>query len=673
MELIEQTLASSWLTPEEMRILEVYCDTLIPSVEPPTGETDVAGFYARPGSELHLAEHIASTLAAEPPQMRNQLKQFLALLQNPFAGLILLGEFRSFMQMLPEKRASWLSQMSTSSLPLVRQGFQALKRLAMFLFYATLDVQGSNPNWPALGYAREAKPEPPTSPKRISPLSVTHDLQLTADVVIIGSGAGGSVIAAELAAAKKDVLLLEKGDYYTEEDFSGYEADMTPKLYLRRGILATDNHGLIVVAGSCLGGGTVVNWSTSLRTPMEVLEEWESEYGISGATTAEYQRGFEVIEKRLGINVEDSEPNPNNAALQRGCQALHYDWQYIPRNASGCQQRCGSCGYGCRYGRKQSTLLTFLQDAYDQGARIIVKCVVERIIMKANQVVGIEGWASDAQSGRQYKVVVHAPTVIAAAGAIESPALLQRSGISNLNIGRHLHLHPVAVVFGYYEEPIEAWRGSLQTIYSSEFAHLTGHHGVRFEAAPLHPGMFGLLTPWENGQAHKQMMKKSAYAAAFVILTHDTSSGSIKLDKSGNPTIHYWPNQTDRHHLVRGMQEITRIAIGSGAVGINMLHTPSLSFQHTAGRKSLERFLEEIAQRGVVLNRLPLFSAHQMGTCRLGSSSHNSVADPYGQVYGVRGLFIADASGFPTAVGVNPMLSITALAYRVAQQVKAQT
>src|SRR5262249_52427118 len=154
------------------------------------------------------------------------------------------------------------------------------------------------------------------------------------------------------------------------------------------------------------------------------------------------------------------------------------------------------------------------------------------------------------------------------------------------------------------------------------------HYGVRFEVAPLHPGMFGLLIPWESGQAHKQMMKKSAYAAAFVILTRDTGSGYIKLDKSGNPTIHYWPNQTDRQHLVRGMQEITRIAIGSGAMGINMLHTPSLSLQQSSPGTpgSLERFLEEIAQRGVVLNSLPLFSAHQMGTCRFGSSPHHSVA-----------------------------------------------
>src|SRR6185437_10474361 len=148
------------------------------------------------------------------------------------------------------------------------------------------------------------------------------DLTLTADAVVVGSGAGGGMIAAQLVAAGKDVVVLEKGGYYNEADFNGSEALMTPQLYLRRGTLATKDLGMIVLAGSCLGGGTIVNWSTSLRTPPDVLAEWELDYGLSDATSPAYQQGFAVAEQRLGVNTDDSDPNANNAALQRGCEAL---------------------------------------------------------------------------------------------------------------------------------------------------------------------------------------------------------------------------------------------------------------------------------------------------------------------------------------------------------------
>jgi choline dehydrogenase-like flavoprotein len=173
-------------------------------------------------------------------------------------------------------------------------------------------------------------------------------------------------------------------------------------------------------------------------------------------------------------------------------------------------------------------------------------------------------------------------------------------------------------------------------------------------------------------------MLRSANAAIFFVLTRDTGEGSVRVDRRGQPVIRYWPNRVDADFLVRGMQEITRIAFAGGAVAVSTTHSPPLQLESDAGRpgamtaQRLERFLGEIAGRGIAPNRLPLFSAHQMGTCRLGANRSTSVADPYGQVHGVQGLFVADASGFPTASGVNPMLSVMALAYRVAQRIKAE-
>ncbi|HEY7849593.1 MAG TPA: GMC family oxidoreductase N-terminal domain-containing protein, partial [Ktedonobacterales bacterium] len=361
-----------WLSPAQARTLAAICDALIPAVTPPAGADDAHGLYVRVASDQQIATLMSETLAQESPESRAQFAQLLDLLGSAAGGLLLAGRATGLAGLPLAAREAALRRMSLSPLAMLRQGFSALKRLATFIFYAAPGENGLNPNWPALGYI-PAPPAPAAeaAPKRIALLPLAGDLALTADAVVVGSGAGGGMLAAQLVAAGKDVVILEKGGYYNEANFNGSEALMTPQLYLRRGLLATKDLGMIVLAGSCLGGGTIVNWSTSLRTPSDVLAEWEREYGLSGATSPAYQQGFAVAEQRLGVTTEDSEPNANNAALQRGCEALGYEWRRIPRNASDCQQRCGACGYGCPYGRKQSTLLTFLQDAADGGARFV--------------------------------------------------------------------------------------------------------------------------------------------------------------------------------------------------------------------------------------------------------------------------------------------------------------
>ncbi len=677
--LAPSTTATDWLTPAEMRTLQAVCEALIPACQPPAGEADPHGLYARTAADLDVARLLAENLAQDTPEARASFKQLLGLLNSPAGGLLIAGRPSSIARLPLPAREAALRKMSTHRMAAMRQGFQALKRLAAFIFYSAPDSSGDNPNWPALGFT--PPPPPPSAeaaPKRIRTLPVSCDLTLTADAVVVGSGAGGGVVAAELAAAGNDVLVIEKGGYYNQSDFTGREAEMMPLLYLRRGALTTSDLGMTVLAGSCLGGGTIVNWSTSLRTPADVLDEWERQHGVTGATSAEYAAGFDAVERRLGINTGDSEPNPNNAALKRGCDALGYANQPIPRNASDCQQRCGACGYGCAYGRKQSTMLTYLQDASDRGARVLVRCTVERVLVEAGRAVGIEGWAPDDATGERRKVTVRAPLVVVSAGSVESPALLLRSGLTNPNIGRHLRLHPVTGMAGYYSDDILPWTGSLQTVYSPHFSDLDGGYGIRFEVMPAHPGFMGSFTPWAGGQQHKQEMSRLRHAAAFIVLTRDTGEGRITLDQRGEPVITYWPNETDRRHLVKGSQEVARIIFAGGGIRASTLHTPPLTLESEGGKPGavtssrLDGYLAEMERRGLVVNRVGMGTAHQMGSCRLGASPATSVADPTGEVHGVRGLFIADASGFPTASGVNPMLSTMTLAHWVARSIKAR-
>ncbi|HEX9035760.1 MAG TPA: FAD-dependent oxidoreductase [Ktedonobacterales bacterium] len=664
---------ADWLTASEWRTLESVCDALIPATPAPDGESDPYGYYARTARDLDVARVMAETLSQESPESRAQFKQLLGLLGSGAGGLMVAGRPKGFADLSLEARERALRRMSRSPVAALRQSFMALKRLAHFIYYAAPQADGRNPNWPALGYT--PAPPPPSqeaAPKRIRTLAIEGALALTADAVIVGSGAGGGIIAARLADAGLDVVVIEKGGYFNESDFSGNEALMTPALYLRRGMLATSDLGMIVLAGSALGGGTLVNWSTSLRTPSEVLAEWEREYGLTGATSAEYQVGFDVAEQRLGVNTEDSDPNPNNAALMRGCRALGYDWTRVPRNASGCEQRCGACGFGCPYGRKQSTMLTFLSDAHEKGARIAVRCTAERVLIEQGRAAGVEGWALDDRTGARRRVTVKAPVVVVAGGAVESPALLLRSGVRNTNIGAHLRLHPVVALASYYEDKIEAWKGSLQTVLASHMKNLRGGYGLRFEVAPTHPGMLGMVTPWESGAQHKRDMTQVAHVASFIALMRDTGEGRVTLDRQGDPILSYYPNDEDRRYLAQAMGEMARIAAAAGATRIATLHSRRIELNAEAGQpgafttQQVSAFAREVERRGLAPNTLPVFSAHQMGTCRLGSSAQTAVADPTGQVYGVKGLYIGDASGFPTASGVNPMLSIMALAYHVA-------
>jgi choline dehydrogenase-like flavoprotein len=668
---------TSFLSPQERRTLEAICLTLVPSTPPSDGAGDSGGLLSRSAPDLEVARLLVDVLDAEPTETKAQFRRLLGMFGNAGFGLLAAGRPKGFADLGPAVRERVLQRLSTSSIPVLRQAFQAVKRPSTFLFYSAAPLGEANPNWAALGYAPTRPPSAAVALKPIKTLRVAADVELTADAVVVGSGAGGSVVAAELAAAGSDVVVLEMGDYLNETDFTGNESDMTPRLFLRRGLLSTHDLGMVVLAGSCLGGGTVVNWSDCLRTPDDVLDEWEHKHGLEGLTGSGYEQAFELVERRMNVNLLDSAPNENNAVLQRGCEALGYHWDPIPRNASGCEQRCGGCQFGCPYGCKQTALLTFLQDAHDRGARIISGCRVERVLLRQGRATGVEAIVADAQSGLRHRVVVRAPTVVVAGGGVESPAVLLRSGLENPNIGRHLRVHPVTVVAGFYDHPVRAWIGSPQTVKTDQFARLRDGHGFRLEMAPAHPGIIAMGTSWEGGRQHKQQMLQSANAAIFFVLTRDTGEGSVQVDRRGRAVISYWPNEVDRGFLVRGMQEITRIAFAGGAVAVSTTHTPALRLDSDSGAPGaivgprLDRFLGDIAARDIAPNRLPLFTAHQMGSCRLGKDRRTWVADPHGQVHGVPGLYVADASGFPTASGVNPMLSVMALAYRVAQRIKA--
>jgi len=669
---------AGWLTPNEFAILEAICDTLLPSLDPPPGSSEtVAAYYRRSACDLHLAQLMAETLAQQSLEMQADIRLFLSLFSAPPIGLLLAGSARPFIALTQAKREHYLLALANSLVGPFRQGFQGLKRLAGLLYFSALDEQSINPNWAVLDYT-PPEPQPAVAHQPITPLAITEDTTLEADVVVIGSGAGGGVVAGELARAGKSVIVLEKGGYNHEGNFTLRESQAMPELFLKNGALATKDLGVVMMAGSTLGGGTVINWMTSFRTPDDVLAEWDQRSGLNGYFTgSQLQQSFAAVEQRISVNNENSQHNRQNQLLFDGVAALGYHAGVIRRNAIGCEQRCGACNLGCRYGCSQSTLKTYLQDAYDRGTRIIVHGSAEKVLIENGRAVGVKASVNDAQTGETHSITIRTGVVVVAAGALHSPALLLRSGIESAHIGRHLHLHPTAISVGVYPEKVYAWQGVLQSAYSDQFARLDGNYGYTLESSPTHPGIFGLATPWHSARDYREQTSRIAYLASIIVLTRDKGEGAVSVDRAGEPIVEYKVSAYDRKHLFHGLCQGSRIHLAAGAeTVISLQNKPTYlekpSADQAIRRRQLREFDRKVKQHGLGANRIVMFTAHQMGTCRMGVDPNTSVIDGNHQVHDVKGLFVCDSSVFPTACGVNPMLSIMALAHKASQYIKTE-
>lgn len=656
--------AVSVFTERQMAALRLICDTLAPALA--VDQPDPHGFYARPASALNVPARIAEILQAVAPDRLDQIKLVLDALTQPFANLLLSGRARSIFEMDLNARTALLRAWADSPFDLQRRVFSTFKRLTLLLFYADAAESGENPNWAAIGYPRPAPP--PEAPKPLRPLRLTQDTTLETDVVIVGSGAGGGVLAAELSAAGLDVIVLEKGEYYAEPDFDGYEVRSQARMFEKGGFMVSEDLGMLILAGSTLGGGTTINWAAALRTPDHVLAEWARDYGVD-FTDGAFESALDAVSARIHVTEDESGANPRNAVLVRGAQALGYAVKVIPRNVRGCAD-CGACGFGCAHGAKQGTLKTYLQDACEHGARLAVGVHVDRVLIENGVARGIEATAHTAE-GRRVRLSVRARAVAVCAGALHTPALLLRSGLSNAHIGRNLHLHPSTGAFGFYPEPIEGWSGVMMSHYVPQFSNLDGQgYGVTLESAPGHSGLAAIALPWQDGLQHKQAMARYAHMANILIITRDRDGGVVRLKRDGSPAIFYRLSARDRAHLLRGVIEALRIHYAAAADQLAAPHHRVPFYRR--GEGDFEAWLEQVAKAGLPSNSFILGSAHQMSSCRMGANPSRGAVAPDGETFEVRNLFVADASALPTASGVNPMLTIMALAHIVAQRLKAR-
>ena len=619
--------------------LAALCDTFVPGDGKGLPTASALGVPAFLRSEL---------MALNRPALVDELDRLLDVVESPLMNTALSGRPVRFSSLNQGERERYLQRWAESPLPLKRRAFQVLKRLTMLYTYGA----ENSPYWKLVGYARPELAEPAT-PAALSVRPVKPGQVIDADVCVIGSGAGGAVAAAELAARGKKVVILERAGLCTERDFKGLELAGAASLFLDRGIASTEDRSISLLAGSAVGGGTVVNWCTSLRLPASIADEWKT-LGVDDLSAH-----YDAVEDRIDVDTNESPRNGPNAVLEAGMVALGLAYRTIPRDVRGCGD-CGHCGVGCRLAAKQSTMRTYLVDACRDGAEIITGCEAQRIEVANRRVTGVRAQVGGGE------IRVRAALVALAGGSLLSPAVLLRSGLGGEHVGRHLALHPVAVVAGEYDEPMRHWRGVPQSVVSDAFNDLTTGYGFRIECPPGLPGLLAASLPWWGGEWHHDQMARAERTAAFILIARDREGGRVTVDRNGASRVTYQLDRQIAGYLVRAMIEGLRIHRAAGATRFGTLHTPPLLFDRSADPRAVD---DAVVRRGVVPNRVNLFSAHQMASCRIGPDRRSSVANPDGQVWDVGGLYVTDASAFPVSSGVNPMLTVMALARQTAQRI----
>jgi len=654
-----------------------------------------------------LVARIEAHLALAPPERVRDLELALTVLGSRAAALLLSGMAAPFPRLSAERQDRMLARWSTSRVGVARSVYQGVRRLVLAVYYSQpesyADIGYLGPlHERALAFAWEGPAPAATTPNADEPVArgarergvpaaaataVSRELatqrhpatstpRLTADVVVIGSGAGGAVAAARLAEAGRDVLLLEEGNLVTPAELNEREGDMTARLYAERGMRATDDLSVVMFQGAAVGGGTLVNWMITFRAPDFVLDEWSRRFGIGGFSPADMASTFERVEREIHATpVPEDAHSPANRILLDGARRLGWRATTGSINARGCI-RAGFCGQGCRYGAKQSVDRVYLPPAIARGARLLADVRVERI-----DVVERDGASSTAARGARRtaaplkrvhatvvdrltrkpvgSLVAEAPVVVLAAGAVGTPVILQRSGLGGGGVGQYLRLHPTTAIVGEHSDDVYAAAGIPQSAVCDEFIRRDDHgYGFWIECAPIHPALASLAVSG-IGTEHRDLMRRFRRTANLIVLVRDgsdldASNGSVTVSRRGRPRIAYRVGPRDRANLVAGVQASAKILLAAGVRGVRTLHT-------RGGEVRDDRDVAALSDRAWGPHDLTLFSAHVNGTCRLGSDPRASGVDATGQRHGVRGLYVADGSLLPTGLGVNPQATIMAL------------
>lgn len=487
-------------------------------------------------------------------------------------------------------------------------------------------------------------------------------ITLEADVVVVGSGAGGAVAAYELARQGKRVIILEAGPYVPSKAFTEDFTDSLQTLYQDHGGQANSSGDLLVLQGACVGGSTVVNGCVCFRTPDFILQDWQRDFGLSELTEAELGPYFDEVERNLSVHDNgEHEIARHGQVIREGARKLGWSTKPLRRNIRQCGLT-GHCLSGCKTERKQSMLVTYLPWAQAYGAEIYADTRVEKVLTEGGRASGVEAVVTGQDGIVVASMTVRAPRVVLAAGAVQTPVLLLKSGLANRSgqVGKNFACHPSLLVAARYPQPIYPWRGALLGVHIDEFMHPDKGGFI------LEDGGFGIvemtmLAEPGTGEPFMEYMANARDLAGLVTLIHDHNVGTISWDGE-RKQIDYQLSEADFPSMKRAIKAAARLHLASGATEV---YVPASDRRIIRSEDDIDDQVDSLENAP---QHLRMVSYHPQGTCRMGADPLQSVVKANGETHDVAGLYVADASLLPTSIIVNPQITVYALATRIARQ-----
>lgn len=511
-----------------------------------------------------------------------------------------------------------------------------------------------------------------TAPNIVQAKDVHMDVVTHADVVIIGSGAGGGTMANELTAAGLDVVILEEGGYHTSADFQQREDKAFSRIYGGRGLESTEDTSVNVLYGKLVGGTTVLYWADSYRTPAYRLALWRDRFGVLECEEATLAPYFDHVEKLVNVRLPDAAwVNENNHLIREGANRLGWKVAEVP----GARDRCvgsGHCMQGCSYDAKQSQLVTNIPRALSRGARLYADCRARRVLTENGQATGVEATIVDHVTGQpRARLTVQARAVVLSAGGVGSPRFLLGAGQANSSgqVGKNLFLNPSPMTFSAFDRPIRMWEKVpstwaveefKQAVYDGAGRYLRG--GYLLMANNLQPGTGAAVIPG-FGERHRAWMARFSSLAGTYAILDDENPGEIRVDAAGKPVFNYTVRGNDLLKARDFLSNSARLMLAAGAREVLI---PDSRFTTIRSESELEA---RMAKVDMTPGSMVFGGPHPLGTCHMGEDPRTSVINSQCESHDIPGLFIADGSIFPTSVGVDPSLSIMAFAAKTARHV----
>ncbi|KAF4999926.1 hypothetical protein FGRMN_2164 [Fusarium graminum] len=643
-------------------------------------------FLAETPSEMPLFQEILKRLLAGLPSDKlSEVGTVCSLLSNRAGAVPLTGGLTLFCDLSPQDRTLVLNAWRTSYLTTFRVLYKQLSIIAKHVYLRSSSLFDQVVGFPSTPDGWRPIESYPFEFMQFD--DADAQVQIDTDVVIVGSGCGAGVVARTIAMAGYRVLVVDKGHHHQTSSLPLDQSSGYFHLFEQGGLVASEDASITTLAGSCFGGGGTVNWSACLQPQNTVRDEWADERGLGFFKSSEFQARLDSVCEQMGVNTDPINHNYGNSVLLEGGRKLGYSTKQVPQNMGHCDHQDGHCSLGCWEGKKQGPVNGWLPDAARYGAKFITGFHVKKVLFqqggRKNVACGVTGtWKPrDGSATSARSVTINAKRVVLSAGSLCSPVILKNSGLKNKHIGRNLHLHPTTFVSAIFEKETRPWEGGILTSLVSSFDNIDGRgHGVRLERPSMLPSMCLTWLNWTSGSEYKALISKYRHMEAYIAITRDRDSGHITVDPTlGTPRLVYTPSKFDASNNMKGMLALAKILYTEGALEIhpvlpgfepfvreqgNVTNGDSSDSKATDARFS--KWLKKLEAYGNKTPDTPYGSAHQMGTCRMSTKESDGVVDEFGRVWGYENLVVADASVFPSASGVNPMVTTMAISDHIA-------